>query len=179
MMIDIVFLVLMVMAIFKGFTRGLIVAIFSLVSFAVGIIAALKLSAVVANYLKTHISIGNQWMPILSFAVVFIIVVLLVRLGARIVEKTIQVAMLGWVNKLGGVALYILLYTIFFSVGLFYINKIGLIKPDTIADSKTYNFIAPWAPWVIDGFGTVLPVVKNMFGDLESFFDKMAQKATK
>ena len=178
MIIDILFLVIMVMAVFKGFSRGLIVALFSVLAFIVGIAAAIKLSAVVANYLKENISLSNQWLPIISFAAVFILVVILVRLGAKLVEKTFQIAMLGWVNRIGGILLFVALYTVLFSVILFYAQKINIIKTETIAASATYSYIAPWGPKTIDGFGKLIPIFKDMFSDLESFFDKLAKKAT-
>ncbi|MES2774345.1 MAG: CvpA family protein [Bacteroidota bacterium] len=177
MIIDIVFVVLMVMAVIKGFSRGLIVALFSVLAFIIGIAAALKLSAVVANRLKENISVSNQWLPVISFAVVFIIVVVLVRLGAKLIEKTFQVVLLGWLNRLGGILLFAVLYTLIFSVVLFYTQQMNLIKPETIASSATYGYIAPWGPKVIDGFGKLLPIFKDMFSDLESFFDSLAKKA--
>jgi len=176
MLIDIVFVVLMVMAIIKGFSRGLIVALFSVVAYIVGIAAALKLSAVVANRLKENISVSNQWLPIISFVIVFIIVVVLVRVGAALIEKTFQVALLGWANKLAGVLLFVALYTMLLSVVLFYATEINLVKPQTIAGSYTYGYIAPWGPKTIDGFGRLLPVFKDMFSDLESFFESIAKK---
>ncbi|MEO7309764.1 MAG: CvpA family protein [Chitinophagaceae bacterium] len=177
MLIDIVFLALMVIAVFKGFSKGLIIALFSVVAYIVGIAAALKLSTVVANRLKDSISVSNQWLPVISFAVVFIIVVILVRLGAKLIEKTFQVALLGWVNRLAGILLFIVIYTLIYSVVLFYADKMGLLKPETIATSNSYNYIAPWGPKVIDGLAKLIPVFKDMFSDLESFFDSLAKKA--
>ncbi len=52
MIIDIAFALLMVLAIFKGLRKGLILGIFSLLAFLIGLAAALKLSAVVAVYLN-------------------------------------------------------------------------------------------------------------------------------
>jgi len=178
MLIDIVFLMLMVIAIFKGFSRGLIVALFSMLAYIVGIAAAIKLSVVVANRLKEHITLSNQWLPILSFALVFIVVVILVRLGAKLIEKTFQVALLGWVNRLGGILLFVVLYTVLFSIVLFYAHQVNFVKPETIAASKTYDYIAPWGSKVIDGFGKLIPAFKDMFSELESFFDSLAKKAT-
>lgn len=161
----------------KGYSRGLVVALFSILAFIIGIAAAMKLSAVVANLLAKSISISNQWLPIVSFVVVFVIVVLLVRLGAKLVEKTFRIVLLGWVNKLGGILLFVALYTLIFSILLFYAQKINIIRPNTIAQSATYHYVEPWGHKVIDGFGSIIPLFKGMFNDLESFFDNMAKKA--
>jgi len=55
MFVDVIFVILMVMALFKGYTRGLIVAVFSFGAFLIGLAAALKLSAVVAQRLQDKI----------------------------------------------------------------------------------------------------------------------------
>ncbi len=170
MLIDLVFVILMVMAIIKGFSKGLIVAIFSLVAFVVGLAAALKLSAVVADYLKTNMDIQSWWLPVLSFAIVFIGVVLLVNVGASVIKKTVSLAMLGWVDRLGGMLFYIIIYLMIYSVVLFYATQIHLISQKGAAESQTYDFVQPWAPWVMKAFGKIIPVFSNLFADLKDFF---------
>ena len=178
MILDLVFALLMAFAIFKGYSRGLVVAVFSVLAFIIGIAAAIKLSAVVAGYLGQNMHVSNKWLPVLSFAIVFIVVLILVRLGAKLVAKTFKFALLGWADKLGGILLYILLYTVIFSVVLFYINQMGLIRQETISSSATYAYIEPWGPRAIEGFGKVVPLFKGMFAQLESFFDGVAKKAS-
>ncbi len=116
MIIDIVFFILMVWAIYKGYSRGLIVALFSVLALIIGLAAAIKLSAVVAIYIKNNVSIATQWLPILSFALVFILLVILVRVGAGLIEKTVKMAMLGWANRIGGIILYAGLSTVIFTM---------------------------------------------------------------
>jgi membrane protein required for colicin V production len=178
MFIDIVFAIMLVMACIKGYSKGLIIALFSVLAFIVGLAAAMKLSTVAADYLKSNLNIGAQWLPFLSFILVFLAVVLLVRWGAKLIEKTVSFAMLGWVNKIGGIALYVALYTIILSIILFYAQKINLVNAETIASSKTYGFIQPWGPKAIDGLGVVLPWFKNMFGELQQFFDGVKTKVS-
>ncbi len=175
MLLDIIFAVIIVLAIIKGYRRGLIVGIFSLVAIIIGLAAAIKLSAVVAGYIGKAIKISDQWLPIISFAVVFFIVVLLVRLGANAIQKMVETVMLGWVNRLGGIILYIAIYTIVFSVLLFYVEQLKLLQPETINKSVTYSFIQPLGPKTINVFGSVIPLFKNMFGELEQFFDGIAK----
>ena len=76
MLIDFAFAALLILAIIKGYQKGLIIAIFSIIAFIVGLAAALKLSTVVAAYLKDSISISAKWLPFIAFALVFFIVVI-------------------------------------------------------------------------------------------------------
>lgn len=175
-MLDIIFAVLIIVACIKGYQKGIVIAVFSVIAFIIGLAAALKLSAAVAGWLGNHSNINTKWLPLLSFAIVFLAVVLLVRLGAKFIEKTFQMALLGWVNRIGGMFFYAILYIIIFSIFLFYAQKLQLIKPESFAASQTWPFIEPWGPAVINGFGKAIPLFKDMFTQLESFFEAAANK---
>ena len=178
MFIDIIVIALLALAIFKGFRNGLIVAVFSFLAFVIGLAAALKLSAVVAEYLGNSTNISQRWLPVLAFAIVFFIVVLLVKLGAKAIESAMKMVMLGWLNKIGGILFYALLYIFILSVVLFYALQLNIIKPETAAASSTYKYIEPLAPKVMSVLGEVLPFLKNVFADLENFFEGVSAKAT-
>lgn len=176
MLLDLIFAVIIVLAVLKGYQRGFVVGLFSLVAVIIGLAAAMKLSTVVAGYIGSAVRVSDEWLPVISFAVVFLIVILLIRLGARAIEKTVEVAMLGWVNKIGGIVLFAAIYIVVFSVLLFYAEQMKLIQPDTINKTVTYSFVQPWGPKAINGFGSVIPVFKDMFAELELFFDGVAKK---
>jgi membrane protein required for colicin V production len=176
MLIDLIFAVLLVIAIIKGYQKGLIIALFSIIAFIIGLAAALKLSAVAAAYLKDSVNVSAKWLPFLAFIVVFLIVVILIRLGGKLIEKAFQVVLLGWLNRIGGIILYAVLYTIIFSIFIFYAEKLQLIRPAVIQSSQTYNFIQPWGPVIMDNFGKVIPVFKDMFTGLEDFFNTISNK---
>jgi membrane protein required for colicin V production len=174
MTIDIIFLILLLLAIFKGLQRGLIVAVFSLFALMAGLAAAIKLSAVVADYLKHNTHVPSKWLPVLAFALVFIAVILIVRWAAALIKTAINFALLGWIDKLGGVLLYALIYITVYSVLLFYATNLHIIPSDVISSSITYKFVEPWGPVVINSIGRIIPIFKNMFADLESFFSHLA-----
>jgi membrane protein required for colicin V production len=176
MIIDLLLLVLLIIAVVKGVQRGLIVALFSLLAWVVGLAAALKLSTVVAGYLKDSVSVSAKWLPILSFLIVFVAVVLIIRIWAKILQTTIEIAWLGGINKIGGAIFYVVMYVLGYSVWLFFFVKMHLIEPETIASSISYSYIKPLGPMVIDGLGKLIPLFKDLFGELESFFENLSQK---
>ena len=175
-MIDFIFAILMIVAVLKGYQKGLIIALFSILAFIVGLAAALKMSAAVAVRLEHGITGPSKWLPVSSFALVFLAVVLLVNLGGRLIEKTFQMGMLGWANRLGGVIFYLLLYTILFSIFLFYADKLKIIQKPTIDTSKVFPLVSPLGPKVIDGLGRAVPLFKNTFTQLEAFFSDVSNK---
>ena len=176
MIIDIVFLLFVIMAIFKGLSKGLVLGIFSLLAFMIGLAAALKLSAVVAVYLHKDPGTMNKWLPVLAFLLVFVLFIVLVSVLGRLIRKALQIAMLGWLDSLGGMIFYIVLYVIIFSVLLFYAEKLLLLSAEDIANSKAYPYVVSWGPKLINNFGKVIPAFKDMFGQLERFFATMAAK---
>lgn len=175
MIVDIIVAAILIVAVIKGYRQGLIVALFSFVAFAIGLAAAIKLSVVAADYIGKAVKISDKWLPIVSFAVVFLIVVLLVKLGAKFIQKTVELAMLGWVNRVGGILLYAALYILIFSVLLFYADQMNFIKPETKIESVTYSYIQPWGPKLMEGLGKIIPIFKGMFEDLEDFFDSVSK----
>jgi membrane protein required for colicin V production len=176
MLLDIVLVILLILAIIKGYQRGLIVGIFSFIAIIVGLAAAMKLSTVVSGYIGESIRVSDQWLPVISFVIVFIIVVLLIRLGANLIQKTAEISMLGWVNRLGGILFYIAIYAMVYSVVLFYADQLQLVQSDAHEKSISYEYIKPLGPKIIGGFGSFVPLFKGMFTDLQSFFDGVAQK---
>jgi membrane protein required for colicin V production len=173
MWIDVLFLIFIVLAVFKGLRQGFLLAVFSAIAFIVGLAAAVKLSAALAGYLKDSVHVSTRWLPVLAFVLVFLGVVLLVRGGARLIEAALDLAMMGWLNKLAGVLLYALVYTIILSVLLFYAVQVHLISASTRMASITYPVIRPWGPVVIEGFGKLVPLFKGMFTQLEEFFGQL------
>ena len=176
MILDIVVAIILILGVIKGYKQGLIVSLFSVIAFIVGLAAAMKLSVVVAGYIGNAVNISDKWLPIISFAVVFLIVVLLVRLGARFIQKSVEFAMLGWVNRIGGILLYAGLYILIFSILLFYAEQLNMIKPETKTESVTYTYVQPWGPKLMDGLGKIIPIFKGMFEDLEVFFDGVSKQ---
>jgi membrane protein required for colicin V production len=176
MLIDFAFAALLILAIIKGYQKGFIIAIFSIIAFIIGLAAALKLSTAVAAYLKDSISVSAKWLPFIAFALVFFVVIILVRLGAKLIEKTFQAVMLGWLNRIGGILLYAALYLIILSIFIFYAEKLQLLQPEALKSSQTYPFIQPWGPKVMDNFGRLIPVFKDMFTELGDFFNSLSNK---
>ncbi len=172
MIIDVLFLLFMALAIFRGVRHGFIISVCSAIAIFIGLAAAIRLSASVAVWVSPHHA--SRWLPALTFLLIFLGVVILVRLGARLAEKAVDLAMMGWLNKLGGVLLYAVIYTLVLSVLLFYAVQLHLIRPRTLSSSATYPFIRPWGQVAIDEFGRFVPWFEGMFIRLEDFFSRFA-----
>ena len=174
--IDIVFAIILVIAIYKGYSRGLIVAVFSFVAVTLGLAAALKLTTVAVGYAQQHWQMHTRWLPVICFITLFLGVVLIVRLGATLLQKLVEVAMMGWLNKLGGILLYSAIFIMVYSILLWIANQLYWLSPETKMQSLVYPYIEHLGPAVINGLGKIIPIFKDMFTSLQSFFDNAAKQ---
>ncbi len=174
MILDLTVVIILAFALFKGLQKGFIVGAFSFLAFVIGLAAALKCSSGVARYLQQDAGLSQAWLPVLAFIAVFILVVFLVNLGAKAMEGVARLALLGWLNRLGGAALFVLGYLFIYSVILFYADNLNLVSNATKEASVTYAYLKPLGPMVIDILGVVFPFLKNMFYELTEFFEAVS-----
>lgn len=174
MIIDILFAIMMLLAIFKGWSRGLIASLFSFLALVIGAAAALKLSAVLATNMQERFHWSYSWLPVVAFVVIFIAAALLIRVVAKLLEKAVQLIFLGWLNRLAGALLYMALYMVLFSIGLWLCNQVYALSPTQKIQSHIYEKIAPLGPRVIGIIGDWIPWFRDIFKELELFFERLA-----
>ena len=75
---------------------------------------------------------------------------------------------------MGGIVLYAIIYLMIYSVILFYAYQVHMISANAAGESKTFGFVYPFGPTVINGLGQVVPIFKNLFADLSHFFSSLS-----
>lgn len=171
-MIDFIAIILLILAVWKGLRKGFIVAAFSFIAVFAGIAAAMKFSIVVTKWLIANTNISVQLLPFLSFLIVMIGVGLLVRWTAALIQKGAEMAMMGWLNRLGGIVFFVFLYGLLFSILLFYLVQTEIIKPESLSTSIAYKLLAPVGPGAVELLGKMIPFFRDMFEELKGLFDK-------
>ena len=100
--IDILIIIPLLWGAYKGFTKGLITEIASLLSLILGIYGAIKLSNYTSSFLIKTFDFTSEYLPVISFAITFIIIVILVHLISKLIDSMIKTASLGVVNRILG-----------------------------------------------------------------------------
>lgn len=177
MPIDVVFILMLALGFFIGFRGGIIRSLFSFVGLFLGVAVAVKFTALVTQYLYTNFDVEAAWWPFLVFVLLIILVILVVKLIAITVEKFLDGASLGILNKLSGAAVWCFLMVLFLSLGLWFADEGGLIRPEVKAGSYTYNYLLPIGPWALDMMGNIIPWFKGMFELVNEHLDKLAKEA--
>ena len=134
--IDIIILVLLALAVFKGIKDGLMRQLGGIVGLILGIFLAGRFSAMLSG-----------WLHRVAFIVIIVVVCLCVVLLSRLLEKVIKITTLGWINRLLGVLLsvsaVVLLIGVVISV-IEYVNTtwFTIISPEQMAKSKGVQIIS-------------------------------------
>ena len=127
--LDIIIVLASLWAAFRGFTKGFVIALASLIALIGGIYIAIHFSDYTAEYLNKWFIPNPQYLKIISFAVTFLLVVIIVLLIAYLIDILIKATGLGIVNRLFGVVFNVLKMALILSVIMCLFNYAGDIKP--------------------------------------------------
>jgi len=150
--LDIIFLIPLLFAIYRGFKKGMVHMVASLAALVLGIFGAIKLRPMFASLLDSIFDIAPNYMNVIAFAVAFVSIVLVVHLLAFLVEKLIKAVALNLVNRLLGMGIGLLVTAFVLSMILWPVNQVNaekqIIKPERIEGSILYKPLSAFAPAV-------------------------------
>ena len=101
--IDLFVLVLLAYAVFKGLTTGLMLQASSLAAIVLGIFAAIKFSGFTARIIGEWINANQEVLFLISLAVTFVGVFIVVNIIGHALDKFLQAINLSFLNKFLGV----------------------------------------------------------------------------
>lgn len=148
--IDIVLGILLLFAAINGFRKGLISELASLAALILGIWGAIEFSDITSEFIVENLNWTSEHLNIISFAVTFVVIVILVHIVGSVVNKLVDTIMLGFVNKLAGLVFGILKSALILSIILVVFDKIDedikILSSKVKAESRLYEPIRNFAP---------------------------------
>ena len=148
--LDIIFLVPLLFALYRGFNKGIVHMVGSLLALVLGILGAIKLRPLFASLLDSFFTIDPAHMNVIAFAVAFVSIVLVVNLVSFLAEKLIKAVALNFINRLLGMAFGLLVSAFVISMILWPVNQVNaekqIIKPSLIEGSLLYKPLSSFAP---------------------------------
>lgn len=141
--LDIILLVCFIPAIISGLRKGFIAQVVEIISIVLGVWLSVKFATLVGNWISQWIEASPQLINIISFAIIFIAVAVLLFTIGKLIEATIKIIMLGWLNKLLGVLFSMLkcILIIGFLIIVFEAinDTFGLVPESYLSDSLLYT----------------------------------------
>ena len=157
--IDIIIIILVLLAAFKGFSRGLIKELVSLISLIAGVYIASNFSVYVEKYLNYNFQKTEEYNTIISFILVFLIIYLSLKLAGIIIHKFVKIIQLNLINKILGLLFGASKALLIIAFILFELNHLEqsfstIISKNQKEESKLY-------PLVVEIIPTISPIAKE------------------
>ncbi|MBC8321033.1 MAG: CvpA family protein [Bacteroidetes bacterium] len=121
-LLDIILIVPLLLFAWGGFKKGLIVEVASLFALVLGLYMAFFFSDFAAEMLNNLFEMEQKYIAVFAFLLTFVVVLFLVLLVGKIVQKFIDILLLGFFNKLAGAVFGILKGALLISIVIFVIN---------------------------------------------------------
>ena len=157
---DIILLICFIPAVIGGIRKGFVRQAAALTALILGIWAGLHFSSFISNILKGWLDTSNTVVDILSFTIIFILVILAVTLAGRLIEGIVKIVLLGWLNRLLGVIFAIIKYALILSVIIHLLSALDslydFLPDDLTGQSRIYSVVKSFAP-------KAFPYIEQMF----------------
>lgn len=152
-LLDIILVIPLIWGAYHGYKKGFIIELTSLLALVLGIFAAINFSFFMADLLIDNVNLALKYINIIAFILTFIVVVLVIYLIGRLIEKFIDILMLGFVNRIAGLFFGIIKWAFILSVLIYIIhifdNNQKLLTPKLKNGSALYTPIESFAPYII------------------------------
>jgi membrane protein required for colicin V production len=172
--VDIIILIILILSAIGGFKNGLVTELASLAALILGIWGAIQFSYITTDLLIKYFDIKTNHLNIISFAVTFVVIVILVHVVAGVINNLVNTGVLGITNKLGGMVFGILRSILFLSIVLLIFDKIDrdikIIPEDIKENSRMYEPIKNVAP-------SIFPFIDIWNDEDHTFFKKERKKS--
>jgi membrane protein required for colicin V production len=151
---DIVTGIILLFFFLKGLKNGFIIELASLSALILGIIIAVMFSEMFASWISGYFT--SRFVSVLSFFLIFIGVVILVHLFAKLLDNLIKAIALGWFNRLAGAAFGLVKSAFLVSAIILAMEAFGwgdkLFTDKTRTESYLFNPLHEFAPATLNLF---------------------------
>ncbi len=130
--LDIILLICFVPALIQGFRKGFISQVIAIISIIAGVWMSARFASLVSAWIGQYIQGSEQVLKVVAFALIFIAVIAVLALVGKLIEGTIKLVMLGWLNRLLGVVFSLL------KAGLI----VGLVIMAFCSLNDTFKFVS-------------------------------------
>lgn len=176
--IDMIILVIVGIFCIKGFFRGMILEIFTLIGLLIAYIIALREMDMVAGFISRIITLPDVVANSLSFILLFISILLIFRWLAGILRHIAQWSFMGWLDRVGGMILGIFKGALITSLLALFISLIPLTESMKKMHEQSLLFqpIRSVAPAVFNFLKSTFPQTKNFYEEVREGFSRTSNR---
>ena len=176
MFIDIIAIILLIFGFYSGYKRGIIDALFDIMSIFIAVVAALKLAPITIRLLGSTLDWSEPVNFVVGFVLTFFVIMLGIRLIGSQIEKVMKSLSINFINKFAGGALLSLVMVTIFSGALWLTNEMTLL-PDSIKSESTTYPILQQIPQLATGIvGSLKPLFLDFWELLQSAIESVKER---
>lgn len=148
--IDIILGILLSIGIVRGFMKGFIWEVASLLSVFVALWVAIHFSAMAAGYLSEVFSLSTKTNQVISFVIVFLLAFVMIRIAGKMITKALESVSLGLPNRIAGAVFGMFKWSLIVGTSLMYLNRgaLELIPKESSDQSLLYAPIMEINDWI-------------------------------
>ena len=151
---DVIILIILLYGLIKGFIKGFVIEIAGIIALILGVTGSFKFASILEVYLNSYVDWSPKTVQIISFIILFIIIIYAVSLLAKMITKTLKIIALGMINRIFGGIFGLLKWCVILSSLVLVsqeINEIITLIPDkTLKDSVSYNLLDKLGGFLFD-----------------------------
>jgi membrane protein required for colicin V production len=150
--IDIILGLLLIVAAIRGFIKGFIYEVASLVALVLGVWGGIHFSYSLADFLKHTFSWNSQYLDLISFFIILVVIIVLVHMAGIALSKIVEAISLGFLDHTAGLLFGIVKAAFILSILLVLIDQFDrqhdFIPEKDKVNSRTYEPLKNFVPTV-------------------------------
>jgi len=166
--VDLVILAILIFGAISGFRKGFVMEVISLLALIFAIFIGFKLLHEGINFLRDQFDLSGNFLPYLSFILLFIGTILLMNLVGKGLKSVLNMTLLGGVDNIAGGIFGLLKWSFGISALLWIFNYFQINPLENYVDSAVvYPIILSVAPTVVSVIAGILPISDDFFRSTE------------
>ena len=141
--LDYILLIPLLYGLYRGFTKGLIIELASLLALTLGIYGALHFSSFTFEFLSDYVEIKTVYLQLASYGLTFLIIVMVISLTGKALTILIKLVALGFINRMMGAIFGSIKVLLILSVFILFFDRFnkqfGMVKDEVLNASLMYN----------------------------------------
>lgn len=167
--LDIIILIPLLWGAYKGFSKGLLVELSTILAFILATVLGFKLIDVVIQYIRDYIG-ENSFLPVIAFLTTFIGILLGVTLFAKAVKKALDLTLFGNLDDIAGAIVGILKWSFIISIFLWLLSAGNLALPESItAETVLFPYFVKFGPFIVDQVASLVPLTKDLISSIKEY----------
>ena len=166
--LDIIILIPVLFGAYKGFKKGLLMELVSIVALLLATILSFKLLDQGIELIGQYFDKNQSFIPYIAFILIFVFVLYLVTYVGKATKKFLDVTLIGKLDDFAGGVLGALKWAFAFSVLLWLTESAGLNLPTEFTEETViYPYLVLYGPQVIGFLSALLPEATDLIQSIK------------